>query len=570
MQQVEQAISMQNTQSRVNPWNVAVVGLSLLVVIPVVSILAMSFFPKENIWPHLISTVLPRYVINSLLLMLGVSVGVLLIGVATAWFVTMYEFPAKKLFEWLLIVPIAMPAYVIAYAYTDLLEFSGPVQGFLRDLFGWVSARDYWFFDIRTLPGAIFVMSLVLYPYVYVTARAGFLELSPSMLESSRVLGRGQVYTFFKIALPLARPSIVLGLTLALMETLNDFGTVDYFAVQTFTTGIFDVWLNMNNLGGAAQISTVALTFVMLLVWLERISRRQQRYFQQGQRFRHLPIIKLRGRQKWLAVFLCLLPVVFGFFVPSSLLLYYSVLYFAESWTAEFRVLFFNSISLSLIAALVATLFAVILTYSRWMSLHWFNRFAVRLTSMGYALPGVILALGVLIPLASLDRWLDGLSEKFFGYDLGLLFSGTVFAILLAYVIRFLAVAFGSVESSMTKVTPTMDMAARSLGYTARETLVKFHLPLLRGGIVAALLLVFVDCMKELPATLVLRPFNFDTLATHVYQYASDELLEQASLSALVIVLSGLIPIIILNRSLTQSRHLARISHQADKTDEKK
>jgi len=557
MRQIEQPIAMQNTQSMINSWNLAMVVLSLLVVIPVISILAMSFFPKENIWPHLIDTVLPRYIINSLLLMLGVSIGVLLIGVSTAWFVTLYNFPAKKLFEWLLIVPIAMPAYVIAYAYTDLLEFSGPVQQFLRELFGWVSARDYWFPNIRTLSGAIFVMSLVLYPYVYITARAGFLELSPSMLESSRVLGRSQVYTFFKVALPLARPSIVLGLTLALMETLNDFGTVDYFAVQTFTTGVFDIWLNMGNLGGAAQISTVALTFVMLLVWLERISRRQQRYIQQGHhRFERLPIIQLYGKKKWLVTLLCLLPVIFGFLVPASLLFYYSVVYFSESWTAQFRALFINSISLALIAALIATFFAVILTYSRWMSLHWFNRFVVRLTSMGYALPGAILALGVLIPLASLDRWLDRLSEQLFDYNLGLLFSGTVFAILLAYVIRFLAVAFGSVESSMTKITPTMDMAARSLGYSARETLVKFHLPLLKSGIIAALLLVFVDCMKELPATLILRPFNFDTLATHVYQYASDEQLEHSALGALVIVLSGLIPIIFLNRFLTQSRHL--------------
>ena len=557
MQQIEQPMPIHNSQSMVNPWNVAVVVLSLLVIIPVLSILGMSFFPKENIWPHLIDTVLPRYLINSLLLMLGVSFGVLFVGVSTAWFVTLYNFPGKKLFEWLLIVPIAMPAYVIAYAYTDLLEFSGPVQIFLRDLFGWISAKDYWFPNIRTLPGAIFVMSLVLYPYVYITARAGFLELSPSMLESSRVLGRSQAYTFFKVALPLARPSIVLGLTLALMETLNDFGTVDYFAVQTFTTGVFDVWLNMGNLGGAAQISTVALTFVMLLVWLERISRRQQRYFQQGHhRFERLPIIQLYGGKKWLVTLMCALPVIFGFIIPSSLLVYYSVLYFSESWTAEFRILFFNSISLALVAALIATLFAVILTYSRWMSLHWFNRFAVRLTSMGYALPGAILALGVLIPLASLDRWLDGLTEHFFDYNLGLLFSGTVFAILLAYVIRFLAVAFGSVESSMTKITPTMDMAARSLGYTATETLIKFHLPLLKNGIIAALLLVFVDCMKELPATLILRPFNFDTLATYVYQYASDEQLERCALGALVIVLSGLIPIIFLNRSLTQSRHL--------------
>ena len=558
MPQFEQIMPVQTTDSRVNPWNLSVVFLTLLVVIPVLSILSLSLFPQENIWPHLISTVLPRYITNSLLLMTGVSVGVLLIGVSTAWFVTLYEFPGKRLFEWLLIVPIAMPAYVIAYAYTDLLEFSGPLQIFLRELFGWTSARDYWFPNIRSIPGAIFVMSLVLYPYVYITARAGFLELSPSMLESSRVLGRSQVYTFFKVALPLARPSIVLGLTLALMETLNDFGTVDYFAVQTFTTGVFDVWLNMGNLGGAAQISSVALAFVMLLVWLERMSRRQQKYFQQGhRRFERLPVIDLYGFKKWLVVTLCLMPVIFGFLVPAGLLLYYSVVYFESSFTAEFRELFFNSLSLSIIAALVATLFAVILTYSRWMSSHWFHRLAVRLTTMGYALPGAILALGVLIPLAAFDRWIDGISERIFDFDLGLLFSGTVFAILMAYVIRFLAVAFGSVESSMTKVTPTMDMAARSLGYSARETLMKFHLPLLKGGIVAALLLVFVDCMKELPATLILRPFNFDTLATYVYQYASDEQLERCALGALVIVLSGLIPIIILNRSLTRSRILA-------------
>ena len=559
MQQFEQTaiVVPQSTVSPVNLWNLWVLLLTLLVVIPVVSILSLSLFPAENIWPHLLSTVLPRYVINSLLLMLGVSIGVLLLGVSTAWFITLYTFPGKKLFEWLLIVPIAMPAYVIAYAYTDLLEFSGPVQIYLRDIFGWTSARDYWFPSIRSIPGAICIMSMVLYPYVYITARAGFLELSPSMLESSRVLGRTQTYTFFKVALPLARPSIVLGLTLALMETLNDFGTVDYFAVQTFTTGVFDVWLNMGNLGGAAQISCVALAFVMLLVWLERISRRQRKYFQQGhRRFERFPSIALYGLKKWLVVLLCLAPVIFGFLIPASLLLYYSVLYFEESFTAQFRELFFNSIGLSIVAALVATLFAVFLTYSRWISLHWFNRIAVRLTSMGYALPGAILALGVLIPLAALDRWLDGLFERFFGIDLGLLFSGTVFAILMAYVIRFLAVAFGSVESSMTKVTPTMDMAARSLGYTARETLMKFHLPLLKGGIVAALLLVFVDCMKELPATLILRPFNFDTLATYVYQYASDEQLERCALGALVIVLSGLIPIIILNRFLTRSRNL--------------
>lgn len=560
MQQFEHtAVTIpRSNRSPVSLWNLWVLLLTLLVVIPVVSILGMSLFPAENIWPHLLSTVLPRYVINSLLLMLGVSIGVLLIGVSTAWFVTLYSFPGKKLFEWLLIVPIAMPAYVIAYAYTDLLEYSGPVQTYLRDLAGWSSSRDYWFPNIRSIPGAICIMSLVLYPYVYITARAGFLELSPSMLESSRVLGRSQAYTFFKVALPLARPSIVLGLTLALMETLNDFGTVDYFAVQTFTTGVFDVWLNMGNLGGAAQISTVALAFVMLLVWLERISRRQQKYFQQGHhRFERFPSIDLHGPKKWWITALCLIPVILGFCIPASLLLYYSVLYFEESFTAEFRTLFFNSITLSAIAAIVATFFAVILTYSRWMSLHWFNRVAVRLTSMGYALPGAILALGVLIPLAALDRWLDGLFERLFGIDLGLIFSGTVFAILMAYVIRFLAVAFGSVESSMTKVTPTMDMAARSLGYSARETLTKFHLPLLKGGIVAALLLVFVDCMKELPATLILRPFNFDTLATYVYQYASDEQLERCALGALVIVLSGLIPIIIMNRLLTNSRTLS-------------
>jgi len=526
------------------------------------SVIWLAFFPEENIWPHLVNTVLASYIANTLGLMVGVSVGTLLIGVSTAWMVTHYEFPGRHMLNWALLLPFAIPAYVIAYVYTDLLEYAGPIQSMLRELFGWQLANEYYFPKIRTLPGAIAMMVLVLYPYVYLLARAAFLEQSASVLEAARALGGNSRSRFFHVALPMARPAIAVGLAMALMETLNDYGTVDYFAVRTLTAGLYDVWLRMNNLGGGAQIATLLLIFVMMLIALEKISRRHQQNFQpSASRFRSLSRRRLRGSSALVATTCCALPVILGFLIPAWVLLRYSVIYFDESWTPEFKRIAFHSIALSATAACTAVAIGILLSYSKRLHPTRLLRTSIGVSSLGYAVPGAVLAIGVIIPFAAFDNGLDALARHWFGVSTGLLLSGTVFALIFAYTVRFLAVAYGSVDASMKKVSPHMDDAARSLGHRSGAILRKVHLPLMRSGILTAALVVFVDCMKELPATLVLRPFNFDTLATQVYQFASDELIGQSALSALLIVAVGLIPVILLSATIDRSRDLKRTAH---------
>ncbi len=533
--------------------------VAVLASLPIVAVFWLALFPEENIWPHLLSTVLPGYVLNTLLLLLGVAAGTLITGVGTAWLVTHYEFTGRRLFIWALLLPFAVPSYVIAFIYTDLLEYSGPLQSAIRHLFGWNSAADYYFPSIRSLPGAICMMVLVLYPYVYLLARAAFLEQSASLLEAARVLGQPKHKGFFTISLPLARPAIAVGVAMALMEALNDFGTVDYFAVHTLTTGIYDVWLSMGNLGGGAQIASLLLTFVLVLLALERISRRHQKQFQpSASRFRPLNRTTLHGWRNLLLCTLCALPVILGFLIPAIVLIKYSVSHFAISWTAEFRQTAMNSFLLSSTAALTAVSLGVFFAYSARINNSRLLQFSTRLASSGYALPGAVLALGIMIPFAAFDNSVDAFARRYLDFSTGLLLSGTIAALLFAYVVRFLAVAFGAVESSLGKITPSMDMAARSLGQRPARMLWRVHIPMMRSGILTALLVVFVDCMKELPATLVLRPFNFDTLATHVYQFASDELIAESSLAALLIVLTGLIPVILLSLTLDNSRSLSK------------
>jgi len=539
---------------RLNPWTVATLLVALVAAVPIMSIPWLALFPRENIWPHLASTVLPGYVLTTLGLMLGVTFGVFTMGVTSAWLVTMCRFPGRRVFEWAQLLPMAVPAYVIAYVYTDLLEYAGPLQSFLRHLFGWQSAADYWFPEIRSLGGAIAMMSLVLYPYVYLLSRAAFLEQSVGLLDASRTLGCGPWATFFRVSLPMARPSIATGVALALMETLNDVGTVDFFAVHTLTLGIYDVWLNMGNIGGAAQIAMVMLVFVMILLTIERQSRRRHKHYQSSGRLKALPAHRLEGPRALLAFVACLLPIAAGFIIPMGVLLTNSIRYFDESWTPEFLQYALNSLALSSAAAAAVICVALLLAYGKRLVHSRTVNTAVSIASFGYAVPGAVLAIGVIIPLAGFDNALDAFMREHFGISTGLLFSGTVFAILFAYVVRFLAVALGSVDASLSKVTPAMDMAARTLGHGPMDTFFKVHLPLIRGGVLIGVLVVFVDCMKELPATLILRPFNFDTLATYVYQFASDELIEQASLGALGIVLAGLIPVIVLSRVITATR----------------
>ncbi|XOB90873.1 ABC transporter permease [Pseudomonadota bacterium 24LQ007] len=538
-------------------WLISAVLTTAIVALPVLSVIFLALFPDENIWPHLIETTLPRYLTTTIKLMIGVGALTLLIGLATAWAVTMCEFPGRKFFEWALLLPFAVPAYVIAYVYTSLLDYAGPVQRGLREWFGWQNASDYWFPEIRSLEGAILMIGLVLYPYVYLLGRAAFLEQSPSLFAVSRSLGHSALSTFFRVVLPIARPAIAVGLSLVLMETLNDFGTVDFFAVQTLTRGLFDTWMNLGNLGGAAQIATTMLIFVVILVTLERYSRRRQQQYAARDNRDPIHRFTMSFPRQMICVVVCAVPLVFGFIIPGATLGYYAWEYFDVSWNPDFIQNAFNSLFLSSAAALTTLIIGVTLAYSRRLHNTRGMQILMRLSSLGYAMPGAVLAVGVIVPLAGFDNWLDSLMRDYLGVSTGLLLSGTAFALIFAYTVRFLAVSAGSVESALQKITPSMDMASRSLGHTPGKTLINVHLPMLRGTLVTAALVVFVDCMKELPATLILRPFNYETLATYVYQFASDEQLYHSALPALIIVLAGIIPIILMNRSISNSRTMA-------------
>lgn len=535
-------------------WVISALLTTAIVALPVLAVAYLAFFPDENVWPHLIETTLPRYVRTTLWLMIGVSILTLAIGLSTAWTVTMCEFPGRRFFEWALLLPFAVPAYVIAYVYTDLLQYTGPLQSTLREWFGWQSARDYWFPEIRSLGGAVMMLGLVLYPYVYLLSRAAFLEQSPSLFSVSRSLGHSAISTFFRVVLPIARPAIAVGLSLVLMETLNDFGTVDYFAVQTLTAGVFDTWMNMGNIGGAAQIAMVMLSFVVILVTLERYSRRRQQQYAARDNREPIQRFTMSRPRQWVCILVCAAPIVMGFLVPALVLGDYAVRHFSDSWTADFVRNTFNSLFLSASAAFATLVIGLTLAYSRRLHDTPGMRILMRLSSLGYAMPGAVLAVGVIIPLAAFDNQVDALMRDWFGFSTGLLLSGTAFAMVFAYTVRFLAVSAGSIESGLQKITPSMDMASRSLGRTTYGTLMQVHLPMLKGTMLTAALVVFVDCMKELPATLILRPFNFDTLATYVYQFASDEMLARSALPALVIVLAGIIPIILMSRSIGSAR----------------
>ncbi len=524
-----------------------IAGFMLL---PIATIVVLALFPEDNIWPHLWSTVLFDYLRDTLLLMLGVGLGVLLIGVSTAYMVTHFRFPLSRVLEWLLLLPLAMPAYVIAYLYTDFLEFAGPVQTGVRALGGWTLANQYWFPEVRSIGGAMVLMSLVLYPYVYLLARAAFNDQSSHLLDVSRILGRGRWQTLWSVSLPIARPAIAIGVALALMETLNDFGTVDYFAIKTLTAGLYDVWLGMGNLGGAAQIAVTMLVFVLLLLSLEVFSRRKQRFYQPQQSNQTDHFESLNGWKGLVASSLCITPVLLGFVLPLALLLHFSWLYFDVSWTPEFRQYALNSLMLSTLAALTVVGIALLLTYSQRRYPSKAMNVSTRLASLGYAVPGAVLAIGVLIPLAAIDNRIDAWMRDWFGFSSGLIFSGTIVALVFAYAVRFSAMSIGALQSSYSKIPESMDLAARTLGYRPLRILFQLHLPLLKNGLLTAALVVFVDSMKELPATLLLRPFNFETLATYLYQFASNEMLGEAALSALIIVLSGLLPVVLLTRAM--------------------
>jgi len=525
-----------------------VTGLALA--LPVITIILLALTPTENVWPHLIGTVLPGYVLRTVLLMAGVGVITFVVGTAVAWLVTMCRFPLRPLFLWASLLPLAMPGYIVAYAYVDFLSYAGPLQTWLRGLFGWKSPADYWFPEIRSLGGAIVVLSMVLYPYVFLTARASFIRQPATQLEVARALGRSPWGAFRAVALPLARPGIAVGVSLALMECLNDIGAAGFFGVRTLTLGVYTTWLSQGNLGGAAQISAVMLLFIFLLVWFERSARRKQSFVLPAQRPRQPDRIRLNGWQRVLAVLVCGLPIVIGFVIPALVLLNFAATRWADALSPAYLDAVYHSLLLAALAAAIAVALGLVLGYANRAMQQGFTTRVIRLAALGYAIPGTVLGIGVLIPLAGFDNALDSFLRAQFGISMGLLLSGTIAAIVFAYVVRFLAVSFGAIESGLQKVTPNVAAAARTLGRGPISAFFEVHLPLLRPALVSAALLVFVDCMKELPATLILRPFDFETLATTVFMLASLDQLEESALPALTIVAVGLLPVILLSRTL--------------------
>lgn len=527
--------------------------IALLVSIPILAVLSSFFVSSGEIWSHLAETVLSDYISNSLLLIIGVSAGVVLTGVSLAWIITMCSFPGQKYFEWAAVLPFSIPAYLLAYIYTDFLGTTGTLQTTLRSTLE-LGVNDYFFPEIRSVWGAILIMILAFYPYVYMLARSAFLNQSVSLFEASRIMGYNSTQSFFKVALPLARPGIAAGLALALMETLNDFGTVQYFGVQTFTTGIYRTWFGLGERPAAAQLAGFLLLFIIALILLERWSRSKIKdQTNATNRFKRIQRFDLKGLKAFGAFLICSVPVLLGFVLPVIILLsmFFNNL---DSVNARFILYTLNTLSVAAIAGLITISVALLMAYSSRLNPSKIIKGLNQFGALGYAIPGSVIAVGVLIPFGWIDNTIDSFARSNFDISTGLLLSGTLFAMIFAYVVRFLSVSYNGINSSLQKISPNIDEASRGMGYSFSQILSKVHIPILSGGLLSAFLLVFVDVMKELPATIIIRPFNFDTLAVQVYRLASDERLGESAGAALAIVLAGIIPVILLSKTITKSR----------------
>ena len=521
-------------------WSLGAILIGLAVVAPIVAILWMALAPSENVWPHLAATVLPRYLSNTAIMAVSVAVIAAMAGTGSAWYVAMYRFPGSRWLEWALLFPLAIPAYVGAYALVDFLEFSGPVQTGLRGFFGWESARDYWFPEIRSRWAAVIVLAAALNPYVYLLARTAFREQSGGIYEVARALSSGPFARFWRVGLPLARPAIAAGTAIVMMETVSDFGVVEFFAVQTLTTGIFTTWLELGNAGGAAQLSLVILGLVLLLVGLEKASRSKSRFYQGARHQRPIETLRLTGWHGWVATALCVVPFAVGFVLPIGVIGWHAAVN-AEGWLAPGLVeALRNTLVVGGAAAVVTVTAALFLTYGVKLTASRLPRKVTPVTTIGYAAPGAVLGVGILIPLAAADNAIADAVLGLTGWDPGLFMTGTAFAVVYAYSVRFFAIAQGAAEAAMDRVSPSLPMAARSLGRTAGGALREIYVPLIRGSVGTALLLVFVDSVKELPATLLLRPFNYNTLSTRVYEKASLEQIGQAAPAAMLVIAVGL------------------------------
>jgi iron(III) transport system permease protein len=531
-------------------WGGGALVLSGLILLPLVATLFLAATPQDPIWRHLAVTVLPTYLGDTAALMGGVGALTLLIGTAAAWLVTRYQFPLRRFFAWALVLPLAFPTYIIAYTYVHVFEYAGPLQTALRSVMGWSAPDEYMFPEIRSLGGAIVVFSLVLFPYVFLTARASFLRQSASQLDVARTLGTSPLRSFLSIALPLARPAIAGGVGLAMMECLNDIGAVEFFGVRTLSLGIYTTWLGKGNLGGAAQLAVVMLAFVLIIIVCERSLRAGEVTHGMSTRERPFGRIRLEGAVAWLTAAACFVPLLFGFLLPAGVLLAFALADHGQIFEPAFITAAINTVAVAAIAAAAAVAAGIFIAYAQKVARTGPVNVAVWLVTAGYAMPGAVLGLGVLVPLAALDNGIDSLMRDWFGRSTGLLLTGSLTALVFAYVVRFLAVSLGAFEAGLARITPNLSHAARTLGRGPLQILIEVDLPLLRPAFFTAALLVFVETMKELSATLILRPFNFETLATLVYAEASLDQLEQTGLAALTIVAAGLVPVLVLSRMI--------------------
>ncbi len=531
--------------------------LACLAVLPIVAVALAAMTGSFDTWRHLIATVLPGYALNTSVLAILVAAGTAAIGTGAAWLVTMTRFPGVRVFEIALALPLAFPAYVLAYAYTDFLDHPGPVQTLLRDLTGW-GPRDYWFPEVRSLPGAALMLILVLYPYVYLLARAAFLQQSATAYLAARALGRGPWNTFFRVSLPMARPAIAGGVLLAVMETIADFGTVAHFGVQTFATGIYRSWFSLGDRAGAAQLAFCLLTVALLLAVLERIQRGGARHYNTGKRFEVLPPARLTGWRAAGAFVLCGVPVLFGFAGPVVVLAEMAVGSGQDLLSDRYLGFIRNSVLLATVAAVTTVGAALILRFNARLNPGPRSRTAVELARIGYAVPGGVIAVGLLVPFAVFDNAVDAVMRDAFGISTGLLITGSIALLVFACAVRFAAAALGALDGGFAAVPPNIDAVARTLGARPGGLMVRIHLPVLAPSVLTALLIVFVDVMKELPATLILRPFDFDTLAVQAFRLAADERLAGAAVPSLVIVAVGLLPVILVCRGL--GRRGARVA----------
>ncbi|MEZ5838376.1 MAG: iron ABC transporter permease [Geminicoccaceae bacterium] len=525
--------------------------LSALVVgLPLLSVAIDALQPASDVWSHVAGRLIPRYLMNTVWLCLGVGGLTGCIGVGAAWLITTYRFRGRQLLEWALILPLAIPSYVQAYIYYDLTNVSGPIQTGLRS---WLDVRADQFTlpPLSSVPGAIFVLSIALYPYVYLAARTGFLQQTGTLVEISRMLGCTPTAAFFRVTLPLARPAIVVGLSLVLMETLADYGAVSLLGVQTFTTGIYKAWFSMGDRVAAAQLASILLLIVLVLVFTE-LSHRRGQFFNTGN---DTPAVaqRLAGVSGAAALVACFLPAFLGFLLPAGYLLH-MLAGVPDNPSIGFGDAVINTLAVAMATASIAVALGLFMTYGARLAPSRMITFLNRVAAMGYAVPGPVLAIGTLVPLVALDHAIDQLAQRFWGIQPGLLITGSIGALVFAYLARFMTVSLGAIEAGFAKVKPSLEDAAAVLGLGTLDRLRRVHLRLIGPSIATAGLLVFVDVMKELPATLILRPFDFDTLAVRVFNLARDERLAEAALPALILILVGLVPVIILSRQFSREK----------------